>query len=227
MLRRTFAILAVLVMVCAMLPAATAESYPYVAYTTTKVVLRSGASETSAVLMTLSEGSAVVVNGAAGNYDLVDYEGKQGYISHQYLTSGAAVSQSSYESLLDDYVTLLNGDRGLAVRALQDALSEIGFYQWEAHGAYDGNTFDAVMAFQKANGLAASGIADAATQRKLYEETVVGYSGKKTKVSYTAPLKTAEIKAGKKGEAVKMLQSVLGQLGYSREILRERSTKRP
>lgn len=214
MLRRTIAILAVIVMSCFSLPVSAADDYPYVAYTTARVNLRSGASETSGAIATLEEGTALLVTGLAGDWCIVTFEGSQGFVFKAYLTSAVPVSPSSDETLRDEYVTLLNGDRGLSVRALQDALKELGFYKGEISGAYDGETFDAVLAFQKANGLSPSGVADPASQRMLYEESVYSAVGKKTKVSYAAPLKNAEIKAGKKGEAVKVLQSKLKELGY-------------
>lgn len=59
------------------------------------------------------------------------------------------------------------GDSGPAVRALQDRLLELGYWIDEADGTYGHLTSQAVMAFQKAEGLARTGSADRATRERL------------------------------------------------------------
>ena len=69
------------------------------------------------------------------------------------------------------YVTLRVGDSGDPVKALQQALKKAGYYKGTADGKYGESTFEAVLAFQKANGLAQTGRADANTQKMLYGVT--------------------------------------------------------
>lgn len=68
------------------------------------------------------------------------------------------------------YRNLKSGDRGDAVRALQERLIELGYLQeGQADGAYGAITRRAVMNFQYYNGLSRDGIAGDATQTYLFE----------------------------------------------------------
>lgn len=63
------------------------------------------------------------------------------------------------------------GDRGEAVRVLQEQLIKAGYLQGEPNGYFGPNTADAVRRFQADNYLAASGIAGSTTRAKLYSMT--------------------------------------------------------
>jgi peptidoglycan hydrolase-like protein with peptidoglycan-binding domain len=70
------------------------------------------------------------------------------------------------------------GEKGPDVRGLQTNLSEMGFKgadgkPLKVDGEYGGNTQAAVSAFQKANGLPETGIADKATLEKVGEKSKV------------------------------------------------------
>jgi peptidoglycan hydrolase-like protein with peptidoglycan-binding domain len=60
------------------------------------------------------------------------------------------------------------GDRGEAVRVLQEQLIRAGYLQGEPNGYFGPYTKDAVRRFQDANYLAASGVAGPTTRAKLY-----------------------------------------------------------
>lgn len=60
------------------------------------------------------------------------------------------------------------GDRGEAVRVLQQQLIQAGYLQGEPNGYFGPYTKDAVNRFQEANYLAASGVAGPTTRAKLY-----------------------------------------------------------
>jgi len=60
------------------------------------------------------------------------------------------------------------GDRGEAVRVLQEQLIKAGYLQGEPNAYFGPNTADAVRRFQEDNYLAASGIAGPTTRAKLY-----------------------------------------------------------
>ncbi len=64
------------------------------------------------------------------------------------------------------------GDRGPGVSALQARLFELGFWVPDTDGAYGGVTGQAVMAFQKYVGLAATGVADANTALLIQMQTL-------------------------------------------------------
>lgn len=63
---------------------------------------------------------------------------------------------------------LKKGSSGPAVRTLQTALKELGYYSGKVDGKYGKATVNAVKLFQRKNGLKADGIAGPLTQEKLY-----------------------------------------------------------
>ena len=71
---------------------------------------------------------------------------------------------------------LKKGSRGAAVKTLQTALKEQGYYSGKIDGIFGKGTVNAVKAFQRKNGLKVDGIAGPLTQEKLY-------SGSGTKTS--------------------------------------------
>ena len=63
---------------------------------------------------------------------------------------------------------LHNGSQGEKVRKLQERLQELGYYSGEVDGQFGPGTREAVVTFQKMNGLEADGMAGEETQRVLY-----------------------------------------------------------
>ena len=68
---------------------------------------------------------------------------------------------------------LHNGSQGEKVWQLQERLKELGYYTGEVDGQFGPGTKEAVIAFQKKNGLDADGLAGEETQRVLYSENAV------------------------------------------------------
>lgn len=66
--------------------------------------------------------------------------------------------------------TLRRGSRGEQVKILQNRLKELGYDAGTADGIFGAKTHNAVIAFQRANGLAADGIVGPKTIAKLYEQ---------------------------------------------------------
>lgn len=98
------------------------------------------------------------------------------------------------------YVVLREGSEGDAVRKLQQALKQLGYYSGSVDGSYGSGTTSAVQAFQRANDLTVDGAAGPSTQRALY--------GTSSSITY------ATLREGDKGSAVKNLQYALYELGY-------------
>ena len=69
------------------------------------------------------------------------------------------------------------GSTGEEVRQIQTKLKEYGVYTGEVDGIYGTQTKNAVIAFQKYNGLAADGIAGEQTLRKLGISSGAGQGG--------------------------------------------------
>ena len=107
------------------------------------------------------------------------------------------------------YSTLRTGDKGPDVLAMQNALIELG-YQIAPDGAYGRNTRAAVVAFQKDHGLKADGLAGNQTLSLLYSLT-----GITTPTPTAKPSSNSELGPGSSGSAIKELQQMLQQLGYS------------
>src|SRR5699024_5429400 len=62
------------------------------------------------------------------------------------------------------------GDRGESVRAMQNRLTELGFFAGDVDGIYGDETQTAVKNFQTANGLANTGTADEITIARMRSE---------------------------------------------------------
>ena len=92
--------------------------------------------------------------------------------------------------------TLSQGVEGEDVRLIQIRLKELEYYGGDVTGTFGANTRSAVEAFQADFGLEANGVADAATQAKMY-------------AAVYRPLRY-----GAQGELVKQLQTQLMSLGY-------------
>ncbi len=86
---------------------------------------------------------------------------------------GSALASASAEEAADDtqYEALREGDQGEAVLKLQERLDELGYLDTEYDGHFGEYTAQCVSDFQKANGLEETGVADAATQRKLFSRS--------------------------------------------------------
>lgn len=81
------------------------------------------------------------------------------------------LQSSALENDTTPYETLQQGDQNEEVLAMQKKLDELGYLDVEYDGHYGEYTANCVREFQKENGLEETGIADAATQRKLYSQS--------------------------------------------------------
>lgn len=218
-LRRALA-LALALVCCLSVISVQSENYPLLAYTTASLRLRQRPSTAATVLLTIPAGDMVLITGESGNYYIVTYEGTQGYAQKQYLNLLAgdvalpAVTPAPESAVSSVYPLLYAGSQGSAVQALQSALKELGFYTSTIDGKYGTGTKNAVIAFQKMNGLPQTGTADAASQQLLYEGQPKNSRGKATKVQTVAPIDMPTISSGSRGDAVSRLQARLKELGY-------------
>ena len=94
------------------------------------------------------------------------------------------------------------GDAGLNVYALQKKLDDMGYFEGDCTGSYGEMTRSAVAAFQSANDLEATGVADAGVWALIYSGTAV-------------TLRQADVtQLGDQGESVAQIQRRLRELGY-------------
>ncbi len=68
---------------------------------------------------------------------------------------------------------LHSGSQGEKVWQLQERLKALGYYEGEVDGQFGPGTRDAVISFQKKNGLDADGLAGEETQKVLYGEGAI------------------------------------------------------
>lgn len=114
-----------------------------------------------------------------------------------------------------EYTVLSKGSKdgeGIwSVYSLQARLKELYFISSEADGSYGQGTEDAVKAFQEANGLNATGIADVETQELLFSDSA-------TPSGTVAPTSTPEgtvISDGADGNDVYIIQSYMYIWGFT------------
>ncbi|MBQ2834395.1 MAG: peptidoglycan-binding protein [Clostridia bacterium] len=114
---------------------------------------------------------------------------------------------------------LKKGSAGEAVRALQAALDELGYYHGTVTGRYGNLTKEAVRRFQRAHGLSSDGVAGPITLEKLREEA--GTADEQTPVMELPQEETISVlsadrtlRRGERSADVRMLQRMLADLGY-------------
>ncbi len=143
--------------------------------------------------------------------------------------AGAAKAKTPAASL---GISLEQGDSNDAVKAMQQRLKELGFYKKGVDGDFGSTTKAAVIAFQTANGLSATGKATTATLNKLYSNSAKNaeylQDDEDAKGEEDDPVKEQDpedasgiavggyttLKWGATGEAVKRLQQALKNRGY-------------
>lgn len=201
-------------------PPPAVTDYPYDTTLTGRVKFRKTASETGEVYQTLLADTVVTVYSLTDNgFAKVKANGKTGYVYAGYvnLASIATPTPVPTPTLNPDaakYTSLQKGSSGAAVRALQEALTELGYFTSEVDGKYGGLTETAVKAMQKRNGREQTGVADQELQRLLYEGTPKNTKGYRKILKTVAPVGGATVKSGSTGEAVERLQARLKELGY-------------
>ncbi|MBR2053728.1 MAG: peptidoglycan-binding protein, partial [Clostridia bacterium] len=108
---------------------------------------------------------------------------------------------------------LKKGDRGDAVRRLQQRLKDLGYLD-SADGVYGPKTVSAVTAFQRRNSLSADGIAGSKTQDKLYSSAAISASG----TTINTPVQNPGISSGNPGSFVPPKASEVRYANWYTEI---------
>lgn len=88
--------------------------------------------------------------------------------------------------------SLQNGDFNTEVIEVQNKLSSLGYFGLDATGYFGDFTTDAIKAFQKLNGLEATGVVDEATYELLFSENAVSNTVEETTPSEEATEPTEE-----------------------------------
>ncbi|NLC31744.1 MAG: SH3 domain-containing protein [Clostridiales bacterium] len=111
------------------------------------------------------------------------------------------------------FVTLQNGTKGVAVTQLQARLVSLGYNQATPDGIYGAKTQEAIKAFQMRNSLLVNGIADYATQQKLYDSSALP-AGTANLPDVNVGFTQETLRIGSVGQGVISLQSRLLALNY-------------
>ena len=115
------------------------------------------------------------------------------------------------------------GSTGAKVKSMQQRLKALGYYTGSVDGTFGEGTRKALVAFQKANGLSADGVAGTATLNKLHSssaKSAVSVSSNATSRpamrTYVASTLSSYryLQQGSRGSDVKKLQQRLKDLGY-------------
>ena len=203
------------------------ESYPYSTVTRDTVNLRASRSTRSALLKKLPAGAEISVRGTKGDWAEVDYGKYTGYVKSEFIVlkkvsktkvkvtaTPSPIPTLTPEENAGGYVILRLGSSGTEVRALQDALIELGFLRGTADGMFGTATENAVIAFQRTNNYPDTGLMDANIQAFLYSGSPKNASGTATKIKTLSPAAGVTMKQGNMGQAVELLQARLQELGF-------------
>ena len=200
-------------------------SYPYTTVTRDKVNLRAGKSVKSALLKKIPAGAEITVLSKSGSWAEVEYGKYSGYVKTDYIVlktvkkvkttpTPTPIPTLSPEEDAGGYIILKRGSSGSEVRALQEAMIELGFLKGTADGNFGAGTESAVIAFQKMNNYPDTGLMDANIQAFLYSGKPKNAEGKETKIKTLSPAAGVTMNQGNTGEAVGKLQQKLKDLGY-------------
>ncbi|MBQ8556124.1 MAG: peptidoglycan-binding protein [Clostridia bacterium] len=174
------------------------------------LVLREEKSTKSDALQTLSKGEEVTIIHQDGSWYKVKYGRYTGYVMTRYIKTSDTIPD------VDDE-TIKSGDRGEAVKEVQERLQEQGYYDGKIDGVFGSGMLKAVKAFQERNGLTADGVIGETTLKKLNSS-----SAKKAATSSSSSSSSADkadeddgtLREGARGQAVKDVQQRLKELGY-------------
>jgi peptidoglycan hydrolase-like protein with peptidoglycan-binding domain len=194
--------------------------YPYSTSTVARAKLRKTAALDATVLTVVPQEALITVYSVTSNgFAKAKYAGKTGYILTSLIVLGniptptpEAAATLSPEAAR--YTNLKTGSTGSLVRALQEALTELGFYTAKVDAKYGSGTKAAVLAFEAKNGLTEDGEADGTMQLLLYEGKPRNSKGVRKDVKTVPLVAGITIRSGDTGEAVEKLQARLRELGY-------------
>ncbi len=157
----------------------------------------------------------------------LEVDGKVGAETLAKLNSSSAITYKQANATATPAPSLKLGSSGSEVRTVQSRLKTLGYYTGSVDGDFGEGTQQAVILFQRANGLEADGKVGAATLAKLNSSSAVTYkqayataTPKPTPKPTATPKPTSTprtdiyLEPGSTGDNVKKLQNRLIELGY-------------
>ncbi|MBE5814642.1 MAG: hypothetical protein E7320_05465 [Clostridiales bacterium] len=205
-------------------PPSAISTYPYDTTVAGQVKMRKQPLANADVIRTLLPGEAVsVIDVDVNGFAKIKHEGKTGYCVAGYLNLAdiplpTPTPAPTVHPDAEKYISVSVGDSNTTVKALQEALIELGYLaEGEDDGKFGGKTKTALLLFEKRNGLTQDGICDQELQLLLYEGKPKNKQGYRKIIKTCAPVGTPYIYEGSHGEAVNRAQNRLRELGYYTE----------
>ncbi|MGI6691932.1 MAG: peptidoglycan-binding protein [Christensenellales bacterium] len=193
-------------------------TYPYTTTAAASVNMRKRASVSSSRILTVPRGASIRVIRQSGDFLFVEYRNYQGYVMAQYIDIPPQYLPGETLDISQDarvrYETLTTGSEGSKVRALQQAMTELGFYTGAIDGKYGTQTMTSVKAWQQKNNLRETGIALPELQQMLYEKRSRGANNRLVSIKTLPPVEGWPMELGNQGDAVLALHQVLKDLGH-------------
>ncbi len=160
---------------------------------------------TEKAVKAFQQANGLTADGKAGNLTLSSL-----YASPSSAANSGTATQATNPN------TLQYGDDGSRVTELQAALKKLGYYAGSVDGRFGAGTQRAVIAFQKASGLTADGLAGSQTLARLNERAAASSGGASSGSSSSSDSSgfTRTLRRGMSGNDVISAQQRLNALGY-------------
>lgn len=198
-------------------------TYPYQTTTLDSVNLRKSASTRSMRILTVPKGADITVIENGDSFLQIQYKKYSGFVLKDYVNIPEQYLEG--KSFKNDtaarvrYETLAQGAQGPAVKALKQALKELGFYNGKEDISFDSETTQAVRSFQSKNGYKATGIALPEMQKLIYEGRSRNAANRLTATNVLPPIENPDMRLGNKGDAVAEVQRTLTALGFYKGVI--------
>lgn len=191
--------------------------YPYQTSTSASINMRKSASLSAMRLLTVPSGASIQVLSTSGEFLKVRYEDYTGYVLALYVNIPEQYLEGRVLPITitarQNYETLAVGAIGDKVRTLQQALTELGYYQGTIDASFGPGTLASLKAFQEKNKLRPTGIALPELQELLYEKRPRNAKGNLVYLATLPPIAGYTMQQGDKGDAVLELHRALQSLG--------------
>ncbi len=157
---------------------------------------------TKTAIENFQKANGLQISGLADSQTVTLMKSEDAVTKQKYLEMSGSNKKS--EPLID--FTLKKGDsKKKEIKAMQQFLNKLGYYDEKADGKYDDATVMSVMFFQMANKLDVTGIADPDTLNCLISSTALSMPEYEKKYTLRFSSESADVRA---------LQQTLKQLGY-------------
>jgi YVTN family beta-propeller protein len=177
---------------------------------------------TEAAVIKFQKAHGLRADGVIGAETLAALESSSGTVNLSPVATKPAVTTSKKPSSASSQVILQRGDLSYEVMSLQLKLQASGYFEQPITGDFNAATEEAVIKFQKANGLVSNGIVDTRTLAALEsgsKQQASSLSQPTTQTAVVTPQKTRSpqtslLRRGVTSSQVKSIQQQLQAAGY-------------